>query len=168
MAQQMVGFDGQADSSVDRGSPNKLMSDSFFNGSISDITPGDHKQEFALCAQAGGFDLVLHSTPEHHSRNRSSSSSNDMNSLQSASQSFTQENQLDYAQALADEADAELEIKEAAFRARQRKTEVAKLNRVLASTRSPSGSVCSERSRSKVMRFPPHWVAPEPQIPNRL
>ena len=69
---------------------------------------------------------------------------------------------LDYTNALAEVADAELEtkqaeleIKQAAVRAKQSIAEVAKLNPVLASTRSPSGSVCSERSRSKVMRFPP-------------
>ena len=145
MTQQMVAA-GRSDCSVDIGSPSKILSESFFND-VSDITPGkgDGQHDFALCAQTGDYGLVLHSTPERRNKHDSTAV---QNSLLSASQSFIQEKQLDYANALAEEAEAEL-------RAKQRRTEVAKLNLVLASTRSPSGSVCSERSRSKVIRFAP-------------
>ena len=54
-------------------SPSQLIEDSFYKD-VSEITPGKETAGFALCAQDGGFDIVLTSSPEQKQAQNSISS----------------------------------------------------------------------------------------------
>ena len=145
----LVGINEPTGWSYTHGTPDRVVDDSFFGNSISDITPiKPHTTHMAMCCVAGAYGDVptgIATSPAGHNETSSDSS------LPSGSPEQLLQSQLIYAQCSQREAEARAVVE-------SRKTEVARIQLQLVSTRDTSGS---SRSRSRT----DHNIKPTPKSP---